>query len=95
MDQRGKSGHGWMPLMTVSAIGLSFTAGLVAANPVTIPVRVTFVDPATFSEPNAPESGSPDQNLGSSETQTVIQESIVTDPAGEDEGSFDVTVIYK
>ena len=89
MDQRGKSGHGWMPCMTVAAIGLSFTAGLVAANPQTIPVRVTFVDPATISQTSALESGSLEQNLGSAETETV------TDPAGADDGSSDVTVIFK
>ena len=95
MDQRGKSGRGWMPGMTVAAMGLSFPAGLVAANPETIPVRVTFVDPIAISETSALEFGSPGQNLGSSETVTVLPDSTVTDPAGAADGSFDVTVIYK
>ncbi len=75
-----------MPCMTVAAIGLSFTAGLAAANPETIPVRVTFVDPIAISEVNALEFGSVDQNLASSESVTVAPDSTVTDPAGRVEG---------
>ena len=81
MDQRGKTGHGWIPWMTVAVIGLSFTAGPVAANPETVPVRVTFVDPIAINQLNALEFGSLDQNLASSETVTVAPDSTVADPA--------------
>ncbi len=67
--------------MTVAAIGLSFTAGLVAANPETIPVQVTFVDPIAISETNALQFGSLDQNLTNSESVSIAPDSTVTDPA--------------
>ncbi len=86
MDQRGKSGHGRMPCVTVAAIGLSFPAGLVVANPVTVPVQVSFVDPIAISETNALQFGSLDQNLADSETVTVAPDSTVTDPADRVEG---------
>ena len=72
--------------MTVAAIGLSFTAGLVAANPETIPVRVTFVDPIAINEVNALQFGSLDQNLASSESVSIAPDSTVTDPANRVEG---------
>ena len=67
--------------MTVAAIGLSFPASLAAANPETIPVRVTFVDPIAISETNALQFGSVDQNLANSESVIVAPDSTVTDPA--------------
>ncbi len=70
-----------MPCMTFAAIGLSFPAGLVAANPETVPVRVTFVDPIAISETSALQFGSLDQNLASSESVSIAPDSTVTDPA--------------
>ncbi len=67
--------------MTVAAIGLSFPAGLVAANPETVPVRVTFVDPIAISETSALQFGSVDQNLATSESVSIAPDSTVTDPA--------------
>ena len=75
-----------MPCMTIAAIGLSFPAGLVAANPETIPVRVSFVDPIAINEVNALEFGSLDQNLASSESVSIAPDSTVTDPANRVEG---------
>ena len=86
MDQRGKSGHGWMPCVTVAAIGLSFASGVPAANPVTVPVRVTFVDPIAIREVNALQFGLVDQNLANLESVTVATDSSVTDPADRVEG---------
>ncbi len=68
--------------MTVSLMGLLLPGGFAAANPVTVPVRVTFVDPIAISEVNALEFGSLDQNLANSESVTVAPDSTVTDPAG-------------
>jgi len=75
-------GHGRMPCVTIAVMGLSFATGVPAANPETIPVRVTFVDPIAISEANALEFGSVDQNLASSESVIVAPDSTVTDPAG-------------
>ncbi len=72
--------------MTIAAIGLSFPAGLVAANPETVPVRVSFVDPIAISETSALQFGSVDQNLASSESVSIAPDSTVTDPAGRVEG---------
>jgi hypothetical protein len=72
--------------MTVSLIGLLLPAGFVAANPVTIPVRVTFVEPIAINQVNALEFGSIDQNLATSESVTVAPDSTVTDPADRVEG---------
>ncbi len=86
MDQRGKSAHGPRPCATVAVMGLSFACGVLAANPETIPVRVTFVDPIAISETSALQFGSLDQNLASSESVSIAPDSTVTDPAGRVEG---------
>ena len=86
MDQRGKSGHGRMPCVTFAAIGLSFPAGLVAANPETVPVQVTFVNPIAINEVSALQFGSVDQNFASFESVSVAPDSTVTDPADRVEG---------
>ncbi len=67
--------------MTVAVLGLSSVSGVSVANPVTVPVRVSFVNPIAISEVNALEFGSIDQNLASAETVTVAPDSTVTDPA--------------
>ena len=81
MNQLRHSGHGRITRVGVAVIGLSFSAGLPAANPETVPVRVTFVDPIAISEVNALQFGSVDQNLANSETVSVAPDSTVTDPA--------------
>ncbi len=68
--------------MTVSLMGLLLPGGFAAANPVTVPVRVTFVDPIAINQVNPLEFGSVDQNLATSESVTVAPDSTVTDPAG-------------
>ncbi len=75
-----------MPYMTESIMGLLLAGGFSAANPVTVPVRVTFVEPIAISEVSALEFGSVDQNLADSESVTVAPDSTVTDPAGRVEG---------
>ncbi len=75
-----------MPCVTVAVMGLSLPAGVVVANPVTVPVQVTFVDPIAISETNALQFGSVDQNLASSESVSVAPDSTVTDPADRVEG---------
>ena len=72
--------------MTVSLMGLLLPGGFAAANPVTVPVQVTFVDPIAISETNALQFGSVDQNLASSESVSVAPDSTVTDPADRVEG---------
>jgi hypothetical protein len=67
-------------------MGLSFASGVPAANPETIPVRVTFVDPIAINEVSALQFGSLDQNLASSESVSIAPDSTVTDPAGRVEG---------
>ncbi len=81
MNTRQQSGNRRIPCVTAAVMGLSFTAGLVAANPETVPVRVTFVDPIAINETNALEFGSVDQNLASSESVSIAPDSTVTDPA--------------
>ncbi len=65
----------------VTVMGLLLPAGLVAASPLTVPVRVTFVDPIAINQVSALEFGSVDQNLADSESVTVAPDSTVTDPA--------------
>ncbi len=71
--------------MTVALAGL-LSAGLPAANPETVAVRVTFVAPIAISEANALQFGSIDQNLADLERVTVAPDSAVTDPAERVEG---------
>ena len=61
-------------------------AGLSAANPETVAVRVTFVDPIEISEISALQFGSLDQNLADLESVTLAPDSVVTDPADRVEG---------
>ncbi len=72
--------------MTVAVVGLSFPAGLPAANPETVAVQVTFVEPIAISEANALQFGSLDQSLADLESVTIAPDSAVTDPAGRVEG---------
>ncbi len=81
MDKLRQFGHGRMPCVTVSLMGLLLPGGFAAANPVTVPVQVTFVDPIAINEVNALQFGSIDQNLANSESVTVAPDSTVTDPA--------------
>ena len=75
-----------MPCVTVSLMGLLLPGGFAAANPVTVPVQVTFVDPIAISETSALQFGSLDQNLANSESVSIAPDSTVTDPAGRVEG---------
>ncbi len=86
MGTRQQSGSGRIPCVTAAVMGLSFASGVPAANPETIPVRVTFVDPIAINEVNALQFGSLDQNLASSESVSIAPDSTVTDPAGRVEG---------
>ncbi len=67
-------------------MALLLSAGLAAASTVTVPVRVTFVNPIAISEVNALQFGSLDQNLAYSENVTVAPDSTVTDPTDRVEG---------
>ncbi len=86
MNTRQQSGNRRIPCVTAAVMGLSFASGIPAANPETIPVRVTFVDPITINEVSALQFGSLDQNLASSESVSIAPDSTVTDPAGRVEG---------
>ncbi len=70
-----------MPRVAVTVVGLLFASGLSAANPETVAVRVTFVDPIAISDVNALQFGSLDRNLANFESVTVAPDSVVTDPA--------------
>ena len=73
--------------VTVAIMGLLIPAGLWAANPEPVAVRVTFVNPIAITEVSALQFGSLDQNLADSETVTVAPDGTVTDPADRVEGS--------
>ncbi len=79
-------GNGRIPCATVAVLALSFPAGLPAANPENIAVRVTFVESIAISEANALQFGSLDQALADLESVTVATDSAVTDPAARVEG---------
>ena len=81
-----QSGNGRISSVTVAIVGLALPASLPAANPETVAVRVTFVDPIAISEANALQFGSLDQNLADLESVTVAPDSTVTDPADRVEG---------
>ncbi len=72
--------------VTVAVMGLLFSAGLAAASTVTVPVRVTFVDPIAISDVKALQFGSLDRNLSNLEGVTVAPDSVVTDPTDAVEG---------
>ncbi len=72
--------------VTVAIMALLIPAGLWAANPETVAVRVTFVDPIAITEVNALQFGSLDQNLANFESVTIAPNSAVSDPANRVEG---------
>ena len=63
-----------------------FSASFAAANTVTVPVQVTFVEPITISEVKGLQFGSLDKNLANLERVTVAPNSVVADPADRIEG---------
>ncbi len=88
MNKLRQSGNGRILCVTVAIMGLLIPAGLWAANPEPVAVRVTFVDPTAISEVNALQFGSLDQNLANLESVTVAPDSAVTDPADRVEGGL-------
>lgn len=66
--------------------GLVLAARLAAADTVTVPVQVTFVDPVTITEVSALTFGSLDKNLTDLERVTIAPDNTVADPAGRVEG---------
>ncbi len=86
MNKLRPSGNGRILCVTGAVMALLLSAGLAAASTVTVPVRVTFVDPITISKVSALQFGSIDQNLADSESVTVAPDSTVTDPAERVEG---------
>ncbi len=86
MSKPRQAGNSWSPCVIVAVVGLSLPAGLPAANPETVAVRVTFVDPIEISEVSALQFGSLDQNLADLESVTLAPDSVVTDPADRVEG---------
>ena len=86
MSNLRQSGNGRLSSVTAVVVGLSFPAGLLAANPETVAVQVTFVEPIAISEANALQFGSLDQNLADLESVTVAPDSAVIDPANRIEG---------
>ncbi len=81
MNKLRQPGNGRISCVTVAVMGLLLPAGLAAANPETVAVRVTLVDPIAITEVNALQFGSLDQNLANLESVTVAPDSAVTDPA--------------
>ena len=86
MNKLRQSGNGRILCVTATVMALLLSAGLAAASTVTVPIRVTFVNPVAISEVSALQFGSIDQNLADSETVTVAPDSTVTDPADRVEG---------
>ncbi len=86
MNKLRQSGNSRILCVTGAVTALLLSADLAAASTVTVPVRVTFVDPVTISEVSALQFGSIDQNLADSESVTVAPDSTVTDPADRVEG---------
>ncbi len=88
MNKLQESGSNRIPCVsvTVAIMGLLIPAGLWAANPEPVAVRVTFVNPIAISEVSALQFGFIDQNLANLESVTVAPDSAVTDPANRIEG---------
>ncbi len=86
MSEPRETGNGRILCVTVALVGLALPAGLPAANPETVAVRVTFVAPIAIAEANALQFGSLDQNLADLESVTVAPDSTVTDSADRVEG---------
>jgi len=78
--------HGQILCVTAAIMALLLPAGHPAANPETVAVRVTFVDPTAISEVNALQFGSLNQNLANLESVTVAPDGTVIDPADRVEG---------
>ncbi len=86
MDKLRQSGIDRVSCVSGAVMALLLSAHLAAASTVTVPVRVTFVDPVAISKVSALQFGSIDQNLANSESVTVAPDSTVTDPADRVEG---------
>ncbi len=86
MNKLRQPGNSRILCVTGAVMALLLSAGLAAASTVTVPVRVTFVDPVTISKVSALQFGSIDQNLADSESVTVAPDNTVTDPADRVEG---------
>ncbi len=79
MRKPRQSGNGRIPYVVVMALLLP--AGSLAANSVTVPVQVTFVDPVAVSEVSALQFGSVSQHLADQESVTVASTGTMSDPA--------------
>ncbi len=88
MNKLRRSGHDRILCVSGAGMALLLSASLAAAGTVTVPVRVTFVNPIAISEVSALQFGSIDQNLADSETVTVAPDSTVTNPADRVEGGL-------
>ncbi len=88
MNKLRQSGYDRTMCISAAVMALLLSAHLAAAGTVTVPVRVTFVNPIAISEVSALQFGSIDQNLADSETVTVAPNSTVTDPADRVEGGL-------
>ncbi len=86
MNKLRQSGNGRILCVTGAVMALLLLAGFAAASTVTVPVRVTFVNPVAISAVSALQFGSIDQNLADSESVTVAPDSTMTDPADRVEG---------
>ena len=65
----------------VAVMALLLSAASLAANSVTVPVQVTFVDPVAISEVGALQFGSLSQHLADQESVTVASIGTMSDPA--------------
>ncbi len=86
MNTLRQSGNGRILSVTVAVAGMMFSAGLACADPETVAVRVTFVDPVEISGASALQFGSLDQNLADLESVTVAPGGAVIDPANRVQG---------
>ena len=78
MDKLRRSGIDRVPRAFGAGMALLLLAGLAAATTVTVPVRVTFVNPVAISKVSALQFGSIDQNRADSASVTVAPDSAVT-----------------
>ena len=86
MSKLRQSRNGRILTVTVAVAGLLFSARLAYADPETVAVRVTFVDPIEISGASAMQFGSLDQNLANLESVTVAPGGGVIDLANRVEG---------
>ena len=75
MNKLRPSGDSRILCVSGAFMALLLSAGLAAASTVTVPVRVTFVNPVAISAVSALQFGSIDQNLADSESVTVAPDS--------------------